>query len=267
VTYRKLNGDTSLLRIYLGDFDKYQHQDLYRLIVEKARESGLAGCTVFRGFWGYGVRGFIHSDIILEGAGEQPILIEIVDSQERVRGFVGCVIPMLSKAGGLITEETVYVHHYQHAVQDQHVMQDQHAAQEFQCGLEKNSLNLEGSAMSRELNRQQILLRIFIGELDKVGHKPLFEAILERSRELGVAGCTVIKGIMGFGASSVIHQDHLFRLSQDSPILLEVVDFREKIHALLDQIRPMLQGALVTEEKVVVHHYTPNAPRSKNEAA
>jgi len=255
MNYRRINGNTSLLRIYISDFDKYQHHALYRLIVQKARESGLAGCTALSGFWGYGVRGFIHTDIALECAGERPILIEIVDSQDHVRGFAHQVIPMLKKAGGLITEETVFVHHYQHS------------SQEGQGEPSKGSQpNLEDTTMKRELDGQQLLLRIFIGQLDKFDHKPLFEAILEKCRELGIAGCTAIQGIMGFGASSVIHKGHLFRLSQDLPVLLEVVDTDEKIHALLEQIRPMLQGALVTEEKVIVHHYSSSQEPQKNTA-
>lgn len=254
MSYRILNGNTSLLRIYLGDFDKYQHHELYRMIVEKARETGLAGCTVFRGFWGYGVRGFVHTDIVLEGAGERPILIEIVDTQEHVRRFALDVIPMLKKAGGLITEETVYVHHYRPSAEV--------ASKEISGKLS----DTKESTMNHDLKGQQTLLRIFIGELDKFEQKPLFEVILERCRKLSIAGCTVIQGIMGYGASSIIHKDHLFRLSQDLPILLEVVDTEERVRALLDEINPMLQGALVTEEKILVHHYIPKTEH-KNDVA
>ncbi|MBI3336122.1 DUF190 domain-containing protein [Candidatus Peregrinibacteria bacterium] len=109
--------------------------------------------------------------------------------------------------------------------------------------------------MERELNGEHTLLRIFVGESDKVGHKSLYWTILEKAREARLAGCTVIRGIAGFGASSIIHQAKGFRLSSDLPIVIEIVDTNEHVKKFLSEIQPMLQGALVTEEKVFVHHY------------
>ncbi|MBI3336136.1 DUF190 domain-containing protein [Candidatus Peregrinibacteria bacterium] len=109
--------------------------------------------------------------------------------------------------------------------------------------------------MERELNGEHTLLRIFVGESDKVGHKSLYWTILERAREGGLAGCTVFRGIAGFGASSVVHQAKGFRLSSDLPIVIEIVDTKEHVQRFLSDVQPMLSGALVTEEKVFVHHY------------
>lgn len=109
----------------------------------------------------------------------------------------------------------------------------------------------------RSLDGDNILLRVYIDETDKFDHKPLFEAITLRCKELGMAGCTVIPCVMGFGASSIIHKGHVFRISQDLPMIVEVVDSQDRIQKLLGQIKPMLQGALVTEEKIKVHHYAP----------
>jgi PII-like signaling protein len=240
MSLRELNGNTSLLRIYCGDFDRAEHHPLYQVIVERARKAELAGCTAFSGFWGYGARGFIHTDSALEGAGERPILIEIVDSPERVKAFAREVVPLLSKADGLITEETVLVHHYQHESQAVNI---------------SASPNKQEPAMDRELTGENVLLRIFIGESDRFEGKPLFDAVIMRAKGLGIAGCTVIRAVMGFGASSVVHKGHVFRLSQDNPMLIEVVDSADRIHGFLEDIRPMLQGALVTEERVQVHHY------------
>lgn len=242
MSLRQLNGKTSLLRIYCGDFDRFEHHPLHQTILERARKAGLAGCTAFAGFWGYGSRGFIHTDVALEGAGEKPILIEIVDSPDRVQAFAKDVTPMLTKAGGLITEETVYVHHYQNEGTGS-------------PGDKPASAPKKETPMERELTGENVLLRIFVGEKDKFGSKPLFDAIIERARKLGIAGCTVMRAVMGFGASSIVHKGHLF--SQDNPMLIEVVDSADKVKGLLEEIRPMLQGALVTEEKVRVHHYTP----------
>lgn len=245
MTHRKLNRESSLLRIFLSEWDKYHHHTLYIFILNLAREAGLAGCTVFRGFWGYGVRNYVHSDIAVEGTGERPILIEIVDEQVRVQEFAQKIIPMLSKAGGLVTEGAVSVYDYRHVPSTQTETTDN--LQDFE---EAQMATIQG-----ELMEQNVLLRIFMGELDKYDHKPLFEVILESCKGLGIAGCTVIQGMMGFGASKVIHKGHLLRLSQDVPVLLEVVDKADKIQRLLIQIKPMLQGALVTEERVIVHHH------------
>ena len=106
------------------------------------------------------------------------------------------------------------------------------------------------------------LLRIFIGENDRYKGQPLFEAIVKRLREMGLAGATVIKGIEGYGAGSrVIHTVRLLRLSEDLPILIEVVDSEEKISQAIQEVEAMLQeagcGSLMTLEKVEIIRYQP----------
>jgi hypothetical protein len=108
----------------------------------------------------------------------------------------------------------------------------------------------------RTITGKNILLRVFVGETDLYHHHSLYMEILERARKMGLAGCTVIRGIAGFGASSVIHTDHLFRLSHDLPMIVELVDSREHIEKFLADIEPLLEGALVTEENVHVVHYS-----------
>ncbi|RMF61286.1 MAG: DUF190 domain-containing protein [Calditrichaeota bacterium] len=107
------------------------------------------------------------------------------------------------------------------------------------------------------------LLRVFIGEDDRCKGMPLFEAIVRKLREEGLAGATVIKGIQGYGASSrVIHSSRLLRLSEDLPILIEVVDTDEKIQKAIEIIEEMLQeansGSLMTLEKVEIIRYKPD---------
>lgn len=99
------------------------------------------------------------------------------------------------------------------------------------------------------------LLRIFVGESDHWGGRPLYEAIVLRARELGLAGATVLRGPMGFGAHSRLHTAKVLRLSQDLPIVIEIVDSREKIDALLPQIDEMVTEGLVTLERVQVIQY------------
>ena len=105
------------------------------------------------------------------------------------------------------------------------------------------------------LSRDALLLRIFIGEDDKAGHTPLYEAIVLKAREMHLAGATVLRGPMGFGHSSVLHTTKIVRLSQDLPLVIEIVDSEEKINGFVDAIEGMMGSALVTTEKVKVVQY------------
>lgn len=99
------------------------------------------------------------------------------------------------------------------------------------------------------------LLRIFIGESDKWRHQALYEAIVLKARELHIAGATVLRGSMGFGANSRIHTAKILRLSEDLPIVIEIVDSREKIESLMPHIDEMVREGLVTIEPVRVLLY------------
>jgi len=100
-----------------------------------------------------------------------------------------------------------------------------------------------------------MLLRIFIGEDDKADHKPLYEAIVLKAREMHLAGATVLRGPLGFGHSSVLHTTKIVRLSQDLPIVIEIVDSEEKINAFIDAVEGIMGSGLMTLEKVKVVQY------------
>lgn len=104
------------------------------------------------------------------------------------------------------------------------------------------------------------LLRIYIGESDLWHHRPLHEAIVVKARELGLAGATVLRGVMGFGANSRVHTSSILRLSGDLPLIIEIVDTRERIDTLLPHIDAMVQEGLVTLAPVQVIHYRHNEP-------
>jgi len=105
------------------------------------------------------------------------------------------------------------------------------------------------------LESEQTLMRIFIGERDRWKRRPLYEALVDLLREEGFAGATVLKGAMGFGAHSVTHSDKFLRLSDDLPVVLEVVESAEKIEAILPRIDSMLKGGMITLEKARVIRY------------
>lgn len=106
-----------------------------------------------------------------------------------------------------------------------------------------------------DLPRDSVLLRIFIGESDRHGHKPLYEAIVLKARELHLAGATVLRGGMGFGKSSRVHTSKILSLSEDLPLIIEIVDRDEKINAFLPVLDTMMSGGLVTLEKIQVIYY------------
>ena len=106
-----------------------------------------------------------------------------------------------------------------------------------------------------KLSRDAMLLRIFIGEDDKADHKPLYEAIVLKAREMHLAGATVLRGPLGFGPSSVLHTTKIVRLSQDLPIVIEIIDTEEKINGFVDAIESIMGSGLMTLEKVKVIQY------------
>jgi len=108
-----------------------------------------------------------------------------------------------------------------------------------------------------ELQETDLLLRIFIGEDDHFDGKPLYEAIVLKAREQGLAGATVLRGIMGFGHSSLIHTAKILRLSEDLPVVVEIVDSKEHITAFLPLLEGMVKGGLVTVEEIRGLRYGP----------
>jgi PII-like signaling protein len=109
----------------------------------------------------------------------------------------------------------------------------------------------------RVLDGEQVLVRIFIGESDQWHGRPLAMALLDRLRRDGFAGGTVFHAVAGFGARSVLHTAHLMRLSEDLPVVLEVVDTEEQIDRLLPILDEMVAEGLVTLEKTRVLKYSP----------
>jgi PII-like signaling protein len=111
-----------------------------------------------------------------------------------------------------------------------------------------------------QIPQDALLLRIYIGESDKWQHKPLYEAIVLKAREMHLAGATVLRGPMGFGKSSRLHTSKIVRLSMNLPLVIEIVDSEEKINSFLPALDEMIGGGLVTLEKVKVVHYRSNGP-------
>lgn len=111
-----------------------------------------------------------------------------------------------------------------------------------------------------QVPRDAVLLRVFIGEDERYGHLPLYEAIVLKAREMHLAGATVLRGQMGFGRSSRIHTTKILRLAEDLPLVIEIVDAEDKITPLVEAIDGMIGSGLVTIEKVKVLKYGDTKP-------
>jgi PII-like signaling protein len=107
----------------------------------------------------------------------------------------------------------------------------------------------------RKIEGEQVLMRVFLGESDKWERRPLHAALLELFRAKGLAGATVLRGVAGFGPSSIVHTAGILKLSADLPIVIEVVDAEEHLNGVLPEVDRMMSGGLITMEKVKVLRY------------
>jgi len=113
-----------------------------------------------------------------------------------------------------------------------------------------------------QIPRDAVLLRIFIGESERSNHHPLYEAIVLKARELQLGGATVLRGPMGFGRSSHLHSAKILRLSEDLPMVIEIVESQAKIDAFLPVLDQMMGSGLITVEKVQVLQYGDGKPKN-----
>ena len=117
-----------------------------------------------------------------------------------------------------------------------------------------------------QLEEKAVLLRIFIGENDRFGHHPLYEAIVLKAREQELAGATVLRGPMGFGHSSRLHTAKVLRLSEDLPVVVEIIDSEQKIAAFLPLLDEMVKGGLVSLSEVRILRYGPDRKETTRRA-
>jgi len=118
-----------------------------------------------------------------------------------------------------------------------------------------------------QVEEKAALLRIFIGESDRFGQHPLYEAIVLKAREQGLAGATVLRGPMGFGHSSRLHTAKILRLSEDLPVVVEIIDSEQNITAFLPLLEEMVKGGLVSIEEVRILRYGPHRKLSSSTVA
>jgi PII-like signaling protein len=241
-------GEQILLRIYLQSADRAPFTPSYQRIVQQARHHKLAGATVLRGILGAGYHGITKSSS-WSLVQHEPIIVEIVDSAEKIAAFVRGPLDEIM-AGGMMTLERAAVMMYRH--------RDEKKAENLRAAAALQPLSTvpqiePGSHMT--INDDGVLLRVFIGESDRFGNQPLYEAIIQKIRELGLAGATVLRGTEGFGARSVVHKAALLEMSSDLPIVIEIVDTQKKVNLLLPHLETMVPEGMITMEYVKILLY------------
>jgi PII-like signaling protein len=246
-----LNGERILLRYYLRTADRAPFEPTYERIVKAARADGLAGATVLKGIMGFGSHG-LQQRSVWSLAEHLPVIVEIVDSAERVIGFTHRAWDQ-EIVSGLATLERAAVMMYRH--------RSHGPSTTLQLATMLKPLSTLPRIEPRahmKISEDGVLLRVFIGESDRHEHKPLYEAIVRKVRELGLSGATVLRGVEGFGANSVVHRSSLLEMSTDLPIVVEIVDTEPKVKLLLPHLELMVREGMITMEYVLILMYRPN---------
>jgi PII-like signaling protein len=219
--------------------------------VNRARSVGLAGATVFRGIMGLDIGGSLLESSRWSIVEHVPVIVEIVDEARRIGRFLSNVEEIVQE--GIATLERAHVLLYRHGAAP--------------AGRANKRYDLPGAieplstlpdpeefpTMKQGANGQ--LVRVFIGETDRWEGQPLYRAIVLKAKDLGLAGATVLRGPMGFGANSRIHTTKLLDLSTDLPIVVEMVDSAEKIATLIPFLDEMVSEGMITIEDVRVLCY------------
>lgn len=256
-----LSGENVLLRVYLQNADRAPLAPTHQRIVAAARREGLAGATVLHGIMGAGYHGILQSTW-WSLAEHVPVIVEIVDTADRIAAFVRGTLDGLM-AGGMLTLERAAVIMYRRRPAGAPAEASVERRRDFSLAGAVRPLSTipdiqPGPHMT--INENGVLVRVFIGNSDRYEGKPLHEAIVQKVRDLGLAGATVLRGTEGFGAHSVVHKANLLEMSSDLPIVIEIVDAQDKIQLLLPHLESMVQEGMITMEHVAILMYRHGRP-------
>src|SRR5271163_114913 len=237
-------GPAKKVSIYVGEDHQYHGQSVYAVILNFLFYHGISGASVARGIAGFGADHHLHTTRLEALTADLPIKIEFIESPEKVAE----VLPKLHELAGSGLIE----------IQDTTVVK----AAEIE---RKKDAEAALPPLKRESKAK--LMRIYIGENDKWGGKPLHKALIESMRANDIAGVTVYQGILGYGANRRIHKDSALHLSHDRPIMLSVVDTEERLRAFLPLLDDLVQQGLVVFSDVDVIKYTHNYQETERRTA
>lgn len=231
-------GPGKKVGIYVAEDQQYHGAAAYAAILDFLFFHNVSGATVTRGIAGFGADRHLYTTRVVELAVKLPIKVEFIETAEKVEEL----LPKLQEMAGTGLIE----------VQDTTIVKPAEK-KHTRTAPEAPALKQEGKAK---------LMRIFIGENDKWNGKPLHEAIVNGLRAHDIAGVTVYRGILGYGANRRIHNDAALSLSHDRPILLSIIDAEEKLRAFMPILEQMVQQGLVVLSDVDVIKYSYNYQKS-----
>ena len=228
-------GPGKKVGIYVAEEQQYHGSAAYAAILDFLFFHGVSGATVTRGIAGFGADHHLHTTRLVDLATRLPIKVEFIETAEKIE----TLLPKLHEMAGTGLIE----------MHDTTIVKPAEKKQKRDSASFPPALKREGKAK---------MMRIFIGENDKWNGKPLYEGIVNGLRAHDIAGVTVYRGILGYGANRRIHKDATLSLSHDRPILLSIVDTEEKLRAFMPILEDMVQQGLVVLSDVDVVKYTHN---------
>ncbi len=231
-------GAAKKVTIYVNE-DVHLHGDsLWDAILRFLRNKHVAGATVLRPVAGFGAHGTVHSSAGEIHAGHMPMRIEFIDTAEKVDEVLPTLYEMV--IDGLVE------------------VQDTNIVKAVARGGKQ-----EAHLPHAEIKGPAKLIRIYLGESDKLKGEPLFEAIVKRLMMMEVAGATVYRGILGYGAKRHQHKETVFRLSKDCPIMISVVDRANRVDEIMGAVAPMMVDGLIVISDVEVHRFVHALPEQQ----
>jgi PII-like signaling protein len=229
------SGPAKKVCIYVGEDQQYHGSPTYAAILDFLFYRGVSGATIVKGIAGFGADHHLHTTRILRLTEDLPIKIEFIETKEKVD-------EVMAKLCELAGTGLIDVH-------------DTNIAKANKP--HTKSVESKPPILKREGNAK--LMRIYVGENDKWHDKPLHEALLQALRANDIAGVTVYRGIMGYGANRRIHGDKTLSISHDRPMMLSIVDTEEKLRAFLPVLDDMIQQGMVVLSDVDIIKYTHNS--------
>jgi PII-like signaling protein len=224
-------GKAVKVSIYLSEGSTHHGAATYSSILDFLFFRGVSGATVLKGIAGFGADHHLHSSSLVDISDHLPLKIEFIETQEKVDELLGKLQEMAGS--GMIELQETMVSKPAQLSKPSHTPAPEH-------------VKIEGKAQ---------LMRIFVGESDRWQGKPLHEALVHASRANDLAGVTVYRGILGYGAHRRVHKEKPLHLSHDGSIMLSIIDTEEKLRAFLPIVDKMVQEGLVVLSDVDIIKY------------
>ncbi|MGC2400466.1 MAG: DUF190 domain-containing protein [Acidobacteriaceae bacterium] len=234
------SGPAKKVAIYVAEDQQYHGSAVYTAILDFLFFRGVSGATVTRGIAGFGADHHMQTTRLVDLATRLPVKVEFIENAQKVE-------ELLPKLQAMAGSGLIEMH-------DTTIVKPAQTKKEQASAIEKPALKSESKAK---------LMRIYVGENDKWNDKPLYDAIVRALRAHDIAGVTVYRGILGYGANRRIHKDAALSLSHDRPILLSIVDTEEKLKAFMPLLDQMVQQGLVVLSDVDVIKYTHNYEKNE----